>query len=61
MVIFLLLAERCRCVSGPDEGKEFFPEITPLISSPSFDASLNSCIHDADGFDIPPIIIIKKN
>ena len=54
IVIFLLVEERCLCVSGPEGGKEFFPLIIPLISSPSFDASLNSRIHDADGVVIAP-------
>lgn len=47
IVIFLRAADKCRCVSGPEEGKEFLAEIIEPISSASLDASLNSRIHES--------------
>ena len=45
IVIFLLIADVCLWVSGPDEGNEPLPEIIAVISSASLEASLNSFNH----------------
>lgn len=48
IVIFLRIAEAWRWVSGPDAGNELRSDIIPLISSPSFTASLYSFIHESE-------------
>lgn len=47
IVIFRRAADKWRCDSGPEEGKELFAEIIELTSSASLDASLNSRIHES--------------
>lgn len=46
--IFLRIADKCRCVSGPEGGSELLSAILALISSASFEASLNSRIHGSE-------------
>jgi hypothetical protein len=45
IVIFLLIADDCRWVSGPDAGFELHSETMLLMSSASFIASLYSFTH----------------
>ena len=48
IVIFLLIADAWRWVSGPDAGKELLSDIIPLISSAILTASLYSFTHESE-------------